>query len=158
VSRHISRPPDETRTPAAEPEGSLSAGQYGAIAAFRYELRRFLAFSEAAAAASGLPPQQHQALLAIAGHAGAEPPSVGTIAEQLLVAPHTAAELVSRMADAGLLTKTPSREDRRRMELHLTAKSEMLLRHLTMAHLDELKTLEPALLRALGRLKAPQAA
>jgi DNA-binding MarR family transcriptional regulator len=157
VSRHISRPLGASLAPTAEQEGSLSASQYGAIASFRYELRRFLAFSEAAANACGLPPQQHQALLAVAGHAESEPPSVGTIADQLLVAPHTAAELVSRMADAGLLTKTPSREDRRRMELHLTAKSELLLRHLTVAHLDELKTLEPALLRALGRLKAPQA-
>jgi DNA-binding MarR family transcriptional regulator len=157
VSRHVSTPPPYPVTSPAQSEGGLSTGQYAAIAAFRYELRRFLAFSEAAATASGLPPQQHQALLAIAGHAGDEPPSVGTIAEQLLVAPHTAAELVTRMADAGLVTKTPSREDRRRMELVLTEKSEVLLRHLTMAHLNELKTLEPALLRALGRLRGAKA-
>jgi DNA-binding MarR family transcriptional regulator len=137
-----------------EQEGGLSPGQYAAIAAFRFELRRFLAFSAAKATAAGLPPQQHQALLAIAGHACAEPPHVGTIAERLLVAPHTAAELVARMAEAGLVRKTPSHQDRRRMELTLTPKSETLLRHLTVAHLDELKTLEPALLRALGRLQA----
>jgi DNA-binding MarR family transcriptional regulator len=153
VSRYVSTPPAGPGAATAPSEGGLSAGQYAAIAAFRYELRRFLAFSEAAATASGLPPQQHQALLAIAGHAGAEPPSIGTIAEQLLVAPHTAAELVARMADAGLVTKTPAREDRRRMELVLTEKSEVLLRHLTMAHLNELKTLEPALMRALGRVR-----
>ena len=157
MSRHVSTPPPDPVTSPAQCEGLLSTSEYAAIAAFRYELRRFLAFSEAAATASGLPPQQHQALLAIAGHAGVEPPSVGTIAEQLLVAPHTAAELVTRMADAGLVTKTSSREDRRRMELVLTEKSEVLLRHLTMAHLNELKTLEPALLRALGRLRGAKA-
>jgi DNA-binding MarR family transcriptional regulator len=140
----------------AKPDGGLTAGQYAAIAAFRFELRRFLAFSEAAAVAAGLPPQQHQALLAVAGHTGTELPSVGTIAEQLLVAPHTAAELVSRMTEAGLILKTPSRQDRRRLELALTDKSALLLRHLTTAHLNELKTLEPALMRALGRLKAPR--
>lgn len=131
----------------------LTREQYASIAAFRYELRRFLAFSKAAATEAGLPPQQHQALLAIAGHSRKEPPSVGTVAEQLLVAPHTAAELVSRMTEAALLTKTISAQDRRRVELALTGKAAALLRRLTAAHLNELKTLEPALTRALGRLR-----
>jgi DNA-binding MarR family transcriptional regulator len=136
----------------AELEAGLSQKQFAAIAAFRYELRRFLAFSEAAAARMGLPAQQHQALLTIAGHTGPEPPSVGILAEQLMVAPHTAAELVARMIDAALLLKTPSPQDRRRMELALTPKARAMLDQLTAAHLDELKTLEPALTRALGKL------
>ena len=136
-------------TPA--PETGLRRAQYTAIAAFRYELRRFLAFSEAAATAAGLAPQQHQALLAIAGHVGAEPPSVGTIAEQLLIAPNTAAELVSRMVDAALITKSPSHQDRRRTELTLTEKAVVLLDRLTTVHLEELKTLEPALRHAVTR-------
>ena len=133
----------------------LQPSQYAAIAAFRLELRRFLAFSEAAATAAGLPPQQHQALLAIAGHTGSEPPGVGTIAEQLLIAPNSAAELVLRMVGASLLTKTPSRQDRRRVELALTERAAVLLHQLTAAHLNELATLEPALRRALERLERP---
>ena len=133
-----------------EAAGALSKRQYAAIAAFRFELRRFLAFSEGAAAKVGLPAQQHQALLAIAGHTRS--PTVGTLSEQLLVAPHTAAELASRMAEAGLLTKTVAVQDRRRIELALTPKADVLLQRLTTAHLEELKTLEPALTRALGRL------
>lgn len=130
----------------------LSREQYAAIAAFRFQLRRFLVFSEAAALAAGIPPQQHQALLSVAGHVASEPPTVGTIAEQLLVAPHTAAELVSRMVEAGLLTKTRGTQDKRRMELTLTPKAEILLSQLTAAHLEELRTMEPALIRALGRV------
>jgi hypothetical protein len=49
-------------------ETGLLPSQYAAIASFRLELRRFLTFSEAAATEAGVPPQQHQALLAIAGH------------------------------------------------------------------------------------------
>ncbi len=128
----------------------LSAQQFAAIAAFRYELRRFLAFSEAAATEVGLPPQQHQALLTLMGHGGA--PSVGLLAEQLMIAPHTAAELVSRMVEAGLIEKTPSAQDRRRMELRATPKAQALMHSLTAAHLKEIGTLEPALARALGRL------
>ena len=133
-------------------DAGLSRSQFTAIAAFRYELRRFLAFSEAAAAEVGLPAQQHQALLAIMGHAAEGAPSVGALAEQLLIAPHTAAELVTRMVEAELAIKTPSARDRRRQELTLTPKARALLDRLTPAHLEELKTLEPALTRALGRL------
>jgi DNA-binding MarR family transcriptional regulator len=135
-----------------ERDRRLGLEQYAAIAAFRYELRRFLAFSEAAAGAEGLPPQQHQALLAIAGHQSQEPPTVGTIADQLLVAPHTAAELVSRMEKVDLVIKTPALQDRRRIELTLTPKAEALLHRLTSAHIEELTNLEPALSRALRRL------
>lgn len=128
----------------------LSESQYTVLAAFRYELRRFLAFSEAAALRAGLPPQQHQALLAVAGRAGAEPPTVGWLAEQLLIAPHTAVELVARMVEAGLLAKARSLQDRRRVELALTAKAEAMLRTLTAAHLRELRSMEPTLARALA--------
>lgn len=131
-------------------EPGLSSEQYAAIADFRYQLRRFLVFSEGAAMKAGLPPQQHQALLAIAGHRGGEPPSVGVLARQLLIAPNTAAELVHRMEQGGLLTKTASVDDRRRTELGLTPKAEAILRRLTAAHLEELRVLEPALMRALG--------
>jgi DNA-binding MarR family transcriptional regulator len=132
--------------------GDLSQNQYTAIATFRYELRRFLAFSEAAAAGVGLPPQQHQALLIIAGHAGPGRPTVGVVADKLLIAAHTAAELVARMEAAGLVTKQTSADDKRRVELALTPKAAELLRQLTAAHLEELKTLEPALAKAVGRL------
>ena len=128
---------------------SLSTEQYRSIASFRHQLRRFLAFSEAAAAAVGLPAQQHQALLAVAGHAGEEPPSVGTLAEQLVVAPHTAAELVARMVEAGLLTKKAAASDRRRQELALTPKASSVLASLTAAHRDELTKLREFAVRAI---------
>lgn len=131
------------------PSRALSPEQYATLVAFRRELRRFLSFSEAAAASAGLPAQQHQALLAIAGHMGAGPPTVGTVADQLIIAPQTAAELVARMAEAGLLTKATSAADRRRQELALTPKAETLLAALTEAHLDELANLDAALSRAL---------
>jgi DNA-binding MarR family transcriptional regulator len=136
---------------AENPE--LDVADYAALAAFRYELRRFLAFSEQAAAAHGLPAQQHQALLTIAGHTRAEAPTVGLIAEQLLITPSSAVELVARMVAGGLLVKTAGVEDRRRTELHLTPEARDLLGKLSRAHLQELDVMEPALARALGRLE-----
>ncbi|KQY31167.1 MarR family transcriptional regulator [Caulobacter sp. Root1455] len=133
-------------------EDGLTRTQYVALAAFRYELRRFLAFSETAAHGAGLPAQQHQALLAIAGFDGADAPTVGTLSERLMIAPHTATELTARMVEAGLISKLPSRQDRRKVHLALTDKAEDLLAELSTAHLKELKSLEPALTAALARL------
>lgn len=127
---------------------SLTADQYRSIALFRHQLRRFLAFSEAAAAAAGLPAQQHQALLVVAGHPGPEAPTVGAVAQQLIIAPHTAAELVARMVAAGLLVKTQARNDGRRQELALTPAAADLLQKLTTAHLRELEELRRALVQA----------
>ena len=132
--------------------GGLTRQDYAALAGFRYELRRFLAFSERAAASEGLPVQQHQALLAIAGHLGDQPPSVGQVAERLMIAPTTAAELTARMVEAGLVRKQQSASDRRSMELILTEQAQAALERLTQAHLHELRELEPALAVALGRL------
>lgn len=131
-------------------DDGLSQAQYASLAAFRYCLRRFQAFSEGEAARAGVPSQQHQALLTLAGHAGSRPATVGLLAEQLLIAPHTAAELVARMVDGGLLTKARGVEDRRRTELSLTPRASALLHDLTAAHLRELRDLGPALVGALG--------
>ena len=141
-----------TDGPEADAPGTaaLTTEQYAALADFRFRLRRFLAFSEAAAARAGLPPQQHQALLTLAGNAGRAPATVGLIAEHLLIAPHSAAELVARMVEGGLLTKARDVEDRRRSALSLTPRAEALLRTLTAAHLEELRGLAPALADVLG--------
>ena len=137
----------ETRAPGPD---ALTTEQYAALADFRFRLRRFLAFSEAAASRAGLPPQQHQALLTLAGNAGRAPATVGLIAEHLLIAPHSAAELVTRMVEGGLLTKARATDDRRRSALSLTPRAEALLRTLTAAHLEELRGLAPALADVLG--------
>ncbi len=138
-------------------DGGLTRAQYVALATFRFELRRFLAFSETAAQGAGLPTQQHQALLAIAGFDGPDAPTVGTLSERLLIAPHTATELSARMVEAGLISKAPAPEDRRKVRLALTAKAEALLADLSAAHLEELKSLEPALTAALARLAQDRA-
>ncbi|GJE43255.1 MarR family winged helix-turn-helix transcriptional regulator [Methylobacterium soli] len=137
---------------AASQDEALTQADYAALAAFRQALRRFLAFSKAAAQQAGLPPQQHQALLAIKG---AEPPvSVGQLAESLLIAPHTAAELADRLAAADLVTRAPSAVDRRRLELALTGKAEAVLRGLSAAHRTELRAVGPLLRELLGTIES----
>jgi len=146
---------DAYKTKRAHGRGrALSRTDYEALARLRYLLRRFAAFSAAAAQEMGLPARQHQALLAIKGHPRAEPMTVGALGESLLITPHAATELVDRLADAGLVTRRPDSSDRRRLLLKLTAKAERTLRALSLAHLREIRQTAPALQEILGSLGA----
>jgi DNA-binding MarR family transcriptional regulator len=130
----------------------LSDQDYETLAAFRHALRRFTAFSEAAARAQGLTPQQHQALLAIRGAATGAPLASGELAAHLLVRHNTAVELVDRLVTAGLVARHHDPNDRRRHLVTLTAQAERLLRDLSEAHLRELRAIRPVLQSLLHRL------
>ena len=117
------------------PKG-LTDAEFERLLAFRDGLRRFMRWSEGEAKRSGLTPAQHQLLLAIRGHGDA--PSVGEIAEHLLLRHHSVVELVDRAADAGLVRRIDDREDHRIVRLQLTAAGERKLGALSAAHLDEL--------------------
>jgi DNA-binding MarR family transcriptional regulator len=127
----------------------IADSDYDALATFRRALRQFLAFSESAARAAGIPPRQHQALLAIRSRAGGPPVTVGQLAKDLLIAPHSAAELVDRLVTAGLLAKAKSPTERRRVELSLTQRAEDVLHSLSEAHLAELRATGPLLIKQL---------
>jgi DNA-binding MarR family transcriptional regulator len=129
-----------------------TAAEYQALAAFRHALRHFLEFSAAAARAAGLPPQQHQALLALKGFSGGEAMGVGELAVQLCVRPHSAVGFVDRLARRGLVRRVPSKDDHRRVQVRLTARGEALLARLSAAHRDELRRIGPELRRALEKI------
>jgi DNA-binding MarR family transcriptional regulator len=135
---------------------SLTKEDYERLAAFRAALRRFLAFSEAAARERGLAPQQHQALLAIKGHPAGGRVAIGDLAASLGIRPNTAVELADRLVAAGLVRRTNSREDRRRVLLSLTGRAETLLATLSGAHLDELRHMAPMLADMLSGLRADE--
>ena len=137
------------RGPAADP----GPPDYRSLAAFRHTLRTFLAFSEAAARDAGITPQQHQALLAIRGAPRPEAVTVGYVADQLLLQPNSAAELVDRMVKSGLLFRTEAPEDRRRVILSLAPAADEALRALSTAHIRELRDLAPVLEGLIAMLK-----
>ena len=131
-------------------EDELSDADYEALSNLRYTLRRFMDFSTAAAHREGLPAQQHQALLTIRGHRGQEPMTVGKLAERLLIAPHSATELVGRLVAAGDVSRHSDPADRRRQTLALTEKADAVLARLTAIHLAEIREMAP---RFIGILK-----
>ena len=122
---------------------------YSALADFRYEIRRFLNFSEQAARASGIEPQQHQALLAIKGLPRESKATVGTLAERLRIQHHSAVELTNRLARKGWMRRSRGRNDRREVLLRLTPRGENLLAQLSLSHRKELRTAGPRLIASL---------
>ena len=129
----------------------LDQRDYRQLSEFRYLIRCFLEFSEAAAVRAGLTPRQHQALLTIKGAPEDAPATIGYLAERLRIRHHSAVELVDRLVEAGLITRQHDPQDRRRVRLKLTRTSEAKLAKLSASHLAELSRLRPALLDLLGR-------
>lgn len=131
----------------------LKRTDYEALAAFRHSLRRFLAFSEDNARAVGLTPQQHQALLSIkAGYEGRQSINVGELAAHLLIEKHSAAELVDRLEDAGLVKRGKSKSDRRVVMLTVTSKGERLLTALSQDNMRELRMAAPVIASLVKQL------
>jgi DNA-binding MarR family transcriptional regulator len=123
---------------------------YAELAQFRYQIRSFLAFSEAAAAKQGLTPKQHQALLGIKGFVRPGPATVGDVARFLLIRHHSAVELINRLAKLRLVNRVADPQDARRVHLKLTRRGEQKLQALSQNNLEELRrAASPALYRLL---------
>jgi DNA-binding MarR family transcriptional regulator len=133
----------------------VTPDEYRALAEFRGTLRRFLGFSAEAARAAGLTPQQHQLLLALHGLPGRAEATIGTLAEQLQIRHHSAVELVDRMEARGLVRRARRAKDRRQVLVRLAPRGRGLLLRLSLAHRAELRSIGPALVRALGKVLRP---
>lgn len=129
----------------------LTRADYEALARWRFILRRFSAFSASAAQTAGLPPQQHQAILAIKGQAE-RTVTIGALAEMLLITPHAATELVDRLCAGSFVERRRDPSDRRRLVLTLTPKAERILHTLSVIHLKEIGENAPAMFSILRTL------
>lgn len=123
----------------------LTREDFEHLLAFRTSLRRFQRWSEDQAKQAGLTHVQHQLLVAIRGHPGSEPPTVGDLADYLLLRHHSAVELVDRAEAAGLVRRVNDARDGRVARVRLTAKGDRVLTQLTPSHLVELHSLAAVL-------------
>jgi DNA-binding MarR family transcriptional regulator len=112
---------------------------------FRVALRKFQRWSEDQARDAGLTHVQHQLLVAVKGHIGKLPPTVGNLAEYMLLRPHSTVELIDRTEAAGLVQRLPDASDGRVVRVRLTADGERIVQRLTRAHLERLHGLAAVL-------------
>jgi DNA-binding MarR family transcriptional regulator len=124
----------------------LTGGVIRDLARFRYELRKFLRFSERAAKSHGLTPLQHQLLLGVAGFNGTRRATVSELAEFLQERHNSVVELVGRAVSNGLVTKNHQAGDRRYVYVSLTPRGEAILSKLTGLHRAEVERLRAGLL------------
>jgi DNA-binding MarR family transcriptional regulator len=130
----------------------LTRAQFRQLSEMRYQLLKFLHFSQDAAEQAAIRPQQHQLLLAVHGMPAHEEPSIASVARRLLLKHNSAVELVDRTIELGYLRRTHDPTDHRRVLLRLTPEGERLLRSLTKHHLNELQEAGPRLIEALRRV------
>ena len=130
----------------------VSLTEYRSLAAFRYEIRRFLTFSEQAAREAGIEPRQHQLLLAVRGLPAEKRPTIGAVAERLCVRHHTAVALVDKLEKRGLVSRERNHSDRREVLLRLTPDGLALLRALSKLHRAQLERVGPRMVDALGAI------
>jgi DNA-binding MarR family transcriptional regulator len=130
----------------------LVKSEYETLAAFRYALRQFLRFSEAAAQEVGITAQQHQALLAVKGFPDRDRVTVGELAERLQLRHHSTVGLVDRLVAEKLVIRAPSAADRRQVLIQLTDRGERILERLAAVHRQQLQRIGPEIRQLLGRL------
>lgn len=130
----------------------LSLSDYRALAEFRYQIRKFLRFSERAVRAAGVETRQYQLMLAIKGMPEGERPRIRELANRMQIQHHSAVELVNRLEAGGYVRRERGRNDRREVLLGLTAKGERVLEELALHHHEELRSTAPDLVAALRRV------
>jgi len=130
----------------------LTLSHYQALAEFRYQIRKFLHFSEQAVKQAGLERGQYQLMLAIKGMPAGVRPRVREMANRMQIRHHSTVELLNRLEARGYVRRERAQNDRREVLLALTPKGERILGELALHHHEELRTAAPTLVAALRRL------
>jgi len=130
----------------------LTLSDYQALAEFRYQIRKFLRFSEQAVEAAGMERGQYQLMLAIKGMPEGVRPRIRELANRMQIQHHSAVELINRLETGGYVRRERAQDDRREVLLALTSKGERVLAELALHHHDELRSAAPGLVAALRRL------
>lgn len=129
--------------------GDHKIPDFQAMAELRYQIRRFLRFSEKAAREAGIEPQQHQLLLTVRGLPERLKPTVGVLAERMQLQHHSTVELIDRLVDRGFLCRLRATDDRRQVLVKLTHDGEQFLEKLAIHHLQEWQSAGPTFVRLL---------
>lgn len=131
-----------TRLRTASKPRPLAKADLEQLAEFRYQLRRFLRFSEDISHRNGITMTQYLLLLQIAGYPGRDRATISELAERLQAKHHGVVSLVSRCETLGLVNRRANADDKRSVEVELTRKGQQTVARLAKLHSDELTSLQ----------------
>ncbi|MBW4038068.1 MAG: MarR family transcriptional regulator [Acidobacteria bacterium] len=123
------------------------------LAEFRFQMRKFLSFSEMASERCGIPAQQYQLIQVIAAIPEGQQPSITYLAERMILRHNSTVELVDRAERAGLVYRESDPTDLRRSLVHITSAGQKLLEQLVQEHMSELVPRCEPLISALRQLQ-----
>ena len=127
---------------------------YQALAEFRYQIRKFLHFSDQAVEAAGMERGQYQLMLSIKGMPDGSRPRIRDVANRMQIQHHSAVELINRLEAGGYVRRERGLDDRREVLLALTPKGEKVLAELALHHHEQLQEAAPRLVEALRQVMA----
>jgi DNA-binding MarR family transcriptional regulator len=127
---------------------------YQTLAELRYQIRRFLHFSEQAARSAGIEPQQYQLLLALKGLPEEKKTIIRELAERLQLQHNSTVELINRLVEHNLVERQRDESDQRHVIITLTSHGEQILQRLALFHQTELQVIGPMLLQSLKTILA----
>src|SRR6266576_2350222 len=130
----------------------LTLSDYQALAEFRYQIRKFLRFSERAIRDAGLELGQYQLMLAIKGMPEGVRPRIRELANRMHIQHHSTVELINRLESGGYVRRERAQDDRRAVLLSLTTKGDRVLEALALHHHEELRSAAPSLVAALRKV------
>jgi DNA-binding MarR family transcriptional regulator len=118
---------------------STSMERLRQLAEFRFQLRKFLRFSETASEGVSISAQQYQLLQVVAAAPDERGATISYLAERMILRHNSAVELVDRAVRAGLVRRESDEDDLRRSLVLLTPEGSRLLEVLVVEHLGELE-------------------
>jgi DNA-binding MarR family transcriptional regulator len=123
MTRRGTRKPARTSRPAADPARERDAAEV--VKALRQLFKAIQEYSKAIFRKTGLSGPQLWALTVLAADPGL---SLNELSERLFAHPSTVSGIVDRLAERGVLSRTPDPVDRRGIRLSLTSQGRALLR------------------------------
>ena len=120
----------------------LSKKEFETLSHFRFQLRRFLRFSETITHEMGITNLQYLLLLHIKGYQDKGWASISELAERLQSHHHGVVSLVTRCEKLGLVNRQKSESDKRVIEVHLTQMGLKTVEKIARKHRDELLSLQ----------------
>lgn len=116
--------------------------EFGILSDFRYQLRRYMHFSEGLTNKYGVTNLQYLLLLHIKAYQNREWATITELAEKLQSHHHGVVALISRCEKLGLIYRKRSTLDKREVEIHLTPEGDRLVTILADQHRNELLDLQ----------------